>query len=71
MDPILLAELIKTVGIVGIPFVLKIKADIEAGRTKTSVTDEDLKELARLAALDAAAIYKQQGVELPPPANGT
>jgi hypothetical protein len=66
MDPILLAQLINTVGTVGIPLVLKIKADIEAGRTATSVTDTDLTELHRLAALDSAAVYKNQGVALPP-----
>jgi hypothetical protein len=67
MNPILLAELIRAVGTIGLPLVMKLKADIDAGRTKTTVTDEDLAELARLSALTAADIFKRAGVEPPTP----
>lgn len=67
MSPLLLAQLIAQLGTVGIPLIAKLIADIQAGKTATTVTPEDLAELARLAAQQAEDIYKRLGI-LPPPA---
>jgi hypothetical protein len=66
MDPILLAQLINTVGTVGLPLVAKLMGDIKAGKTQTTVTPEDLLELKRLADQDAASIYRRLGLTPPP-----
>lgn len=68
MNPILLAQLISTVGTVGLPLVQKIMGDIQAGRTATTVTIEDLAELDRLSKLTAAEIFRRAGVDAPPAA---
>lgn len=65
MNPILLAQLINTVGTVGLPLVQKLMKDIEAGRTQTTVTADDLSELERLAKQSAAEIFKKAGVTPP------
>lgn len=65
MDPALLASLINIVGTQGIPLILKLKGDIEAGRKATTVTDEDLKELDRLARQTSADILARVGVASP------
>jgi hypothetical protein len=66
MDPIFLAQLINTVGTVGLPLVAKLMTDIKAGKTQTTVTSEDLLELKRLADQSAADIYRRIGVTPPP-----
>lgn len=68
MNPILLAQLINTLGTVGIPFIVKLMGDINAGRTATTVTADDLTELARLANQSAEDIYRRLGITPPPPA---
>lgn len=68
MNPILLAQLINTLGTVGIPFIIKLMGDITAGRTATTVTPEDLAELKRLSDQSAEDIYARLGVTPPPPA---
>lgn len=65
MNPLLLAQLINALGTIGIPLILKLKGDIDAGRTATTVTDEDLKELERLSKQTATDIFKQAGVTPP------
>lgn len=65
MNPALLANLILELGTVGIPLIIKLKNDIEAGKTATTVTDADLAELARLSALTAAEIFRAAGVTPP------
>ncbi len=65
MNPVLLAQLINTVGTVGLPLVAKLMEDAKAGRTATTVTAEDLLELHRLANQTAADIFANQGVALP------
>lgn len=69
MNPVLLAQLINTLGTVGLPLIIKIKADIDAGRLATTVTDADLHELDRLSKLTAEDIYKSVGVTPPPSAS--
>ena len=66
MNPILLASLIQILGTEGIPLILKLKNDIESGKTATTVTDADLAELARLAKQTSADIFARVGVTLPP-----
>lgn len=66
MNPILVAQLISAVGTVGLPLVQKLMADVNAGRTVTTVTPEDVGEVHRLSQLSAAAIFKAAGVALPP-----
>lgn len=66
MNPILLAELLRQVGTVGIPLILKLKSDIDAKRTATTVTEEDLLELKRLSELTSTEILARHGVVLPP-----
>lgn len=66
MNPVLLASLIQILGTQGIPLILKLKGDIEAGRTATTVTDADLAELARLASLTSAQIFAAAGVPVVP-----
>lgn len=66
MNPILLAQLINTLGTVGIPFIVKLMGDINAGRTATTVTEADLTELARLASQSAEDIYRRLGITPPP-----
>lgn len=66
MNPVLLANLIAELGTVGIPLIIKLKADIEAKRTATTVTDVDLNELARLDSLTSAKIFAAAGVTPPP-----
>lgn len=56
MNPVLLAQLINSLGTVGIPLIMKIKGDIEAGRIATTVTADDLAELQRLASQTSADI---------------
>lgn len=68
MNPLLLAQLLSTIGTiadVGIPLILKLKQEIEAGKTATAVTDADLTELHRLQSLTAAQIFQREGVQLP------
>ncbi len=65
MSPILLAQLLLQFGSVGIPLILKLKGDIDAGKTATTVTDADLNELKRLADQSSADIFARMGV-LPP-----
>lgn len=69
MDPVLLAQLINTVGTVGLPLVAKLMADINGGKTQTTVTPEDLLELKRLADQSAADIYARLGITPPPSAS--
>lgn len=66
MNPVLLANLIAQLGAVGIPLILKLKADIDAKKTATTVTDADLTELARLSALTGEGIFRAAGVTPPP-----
>lgn len=66
MNPILLAQLINTLGTVGLPFIIKLMGDIQAGRTATTVTAEDLLELKRLSDQSAEDIYARLGIVLPP-----
>ena len=70
MNPILLANLIGAIGYIpqGLALVQKIYGDIQAGRTATTVTAEDLAELTRLSELTSKVIYARAGVALPPPA---
>lgn len=65
MNPILLAQLLQILGTVGVPVILKLKSDIESGRTATTVTDADLLEMKRLSDLTAAQIFAAAGV-VPP-----
>lgn len=65
MNPILLAQLIQTLGSVGLPIITKLLADIEAGKTATTVTSADTAEVTRLNGLTAAAIFQKEGVALP------
>lgn len=70
MNPILLAQLLQaiiTVAPQAIGLVIKLKQDIDAGRTATTVTTEDLQELDRLCQLNSAAIYARLGITPPPP----
>jgi hypothetical protein len=66
MSPLLLAQLIAQLGTVGIPLITKLVSDINAGKTATTVTPDDLAELARLSALSAESIYQRLGI-MPPP----
>lgn len=69
MSPLLLASLLDkalTYGPTAIAIVSKIHADISAGRSQTSVTPEDLAELARLSGLNSKEIYARLGISLPP-----
>jgi hypothetical protein len=68
MDPILLSQLISTLGTVGLPLIAKLMQDIKAGKTQTTVTPEDLLELKRLADQTSADIYAKLGITPPPPA---
>lgn len=65
MNPVLLAQLLSTLGTVGLPLIQKLMGDINAGRTATTVTIEDLAELDRLSKLTAAEIFRKAGV-IPP-----
>jgi hypothetical protein len=67
MSPVLLAELIRSVGTIGLPLIAKLMEDIKAGRTQTTVTPEDLLELKRLADQSAIDIYAKLGIAPPPP----
>lgn len=67
MNPLLLAELIRQLGTVGIPLILKLMGDIQAGRAATTVTAEDMAELQRLAAQTGEDVYKRLGITPPPP----
>ncbi len=71
MSPILLATLLSQLGTTGIPLIVKLVGDITAGRTQTSVTVDDLNELARLAALTSDEIYRRLGITPPPAAAPT
>jgi hypothetical protein len=51
-----------------LPLVQKLIADIAAGKGNQIVSQTDLDELVRLAALNASAIYAKEGVTPPPPA---
>lgn len=66
MNPVLLASLIAQLGTVGLPLITKLMGDIQAGRTQTTVTPEDLAELKRLADQSAADIWARLGIPLPP-----
>lgn len=68
MNPILLAQILAQLGTVGIPLIAKLMADISAGRTQTTVTVEDLAELARLSNQKAEDIYAKLGITPPPAA---
>ncbi len=68
MNPVFLANLLLELGTVGIPLIIKLKGDIEAGKNATTVTDADLAELARLSSLTSATIFRNAGVV--PPAGG-
>lgn len=68
MNPILLAQLLSSLGTVGLPLIQKIMEDINAGRTATTVTPDDLAELDRLAKQSAEDIFARAGVKAPPPA---
>jgi hypothetical protein len=70
VNPILLAQLLSSLGTVGLPLIEKIVADIQAGRTATTVTPADIAELDRLAKQSAAAIFERAGV-MPPLAAGS
>lgn len=65
MNPALLAQLLLQFGSVGIPLIVKLMADINSGKTATTVTADDLTELKRLADETSADIFKAQGV-VPP-----
>lgn len=65
MNPILLAELIRQVGTVGIPLILQLWKDIQDGRTVTTVTPEQLAEVHRLSSQTSADLYARAGVPLP------
>lgn len=67
MNPILLAELIRAVGTVGLPLIQKLVEDIQAGRTETTVTPADIAEVDRLAKQTASDIYARIGITPPPP----
>lgn len=64
MSPLLLAQLLQ-LGTVAIPLIVKLKGDIESGKTATTVTDADLLELKRLSDLTSAQIFAAAGVVLP------
>lgn len=66
MSPILLAQILSQLGTIGIPLIGKLMADITAGRTQTTVTVDDLAELARLSNQNAEDIYKKLGITPPP-----
>jgi hypothetical protein len=51
-----------------LPFVQKLASDIAAGKGNTVVSQTDLDELTRLAALTSASIYAKEGVTPPPAA---
>jgi hypothetical protein len=51
-----------------LPLVQKLVADIAAGKGQQTVSDADLAELVRLAALTSAGIYAKEGVTPPPAA---
>ncbi len=65
MNPILLAQLLSTLGTVGIPLIQKLMADIAAKKSETTVTVEDLAELDRLSKLTSAGIYASLGIKPP------
>lgn len=67
MNPILLAELLRMLGTVGLPYIIKLMGDINAGRTATTVTIEDLTELKRLSDQSAEDIYARLNITPPPP----
>jgi hypothetical protein len=68
MSPVLLAQLISTLGTVGLPLIARLIEEVKAGKTQTTVTAEDLLELHRLSNLKAADIFAKQGAPLPPAA---
>ena len=51
-----------------LPLVQKLASDIAAGKGNTVVSQTDLDELTRLAALTSASIYTKEGVTPPPAA---
>jgi DNA invertase Pin-like site-specific DNA recombinase len=65
MNPVILAQLLNTLGTVGLPLVQKLMKDIEAGRTQTTVTAEDIAELERLSKQSAADLFKKAGITAP------
>ncbi len=68
MNPILLAQLLSSLGTVGLPLIGKLVDDIQNGRTATTVTQADLTELSRLSKLTAEDIFRAAGVQPPAPA---
>lgn len=68
MNPNTLSQLIAAVGTVGLPLAAKLLADVNAGKTSTTVTPADLLEIHRLSNLTSAEIYANQGIVPPPPA---
>lgn len=68
MNPLLLAELLKAVGTIGIPLIVKLSDDLGAGRTATTVTAADLLELHRLSTQRSADLYARAGLTPPPAA---
>lgn len=69
MNPVLLAQLISSLGTVGLPLVQQIMEDIKAGRTQTTVAPEDIAEVIRLSKQTAADIFARMGVTPPPAAS--
>lgn len=70
MTPLLLAQLISgilTYAPQMIGLVVKLKEDIEAGRTQTTVSTADVVELDRLCGLTGFSIYARLGITPPPP----
>lgn len=67
MNPVIIAQIIAQLGSVGLPLLEKLIADIEAGRTHSTVTAADIAEVNRLAALKASDILASIGVTLPSP----
>lgn len=65
MNPILLAQLLSSLGTVGLPLIQKIVEDVQAGRTATTVTPADLAELDRLSKQSAEDIFKRAGITPP------
>lgn len=69
MNPAVLVALLQYgPSVLGI--VQKLLADLEQGRTQTTVTAADIGELQRLAGQSAADIFKRAGLT-PPPNAGT
>jgi hypothetical protein len=68
MNPALILTLLAQYGPSILPLLQKLFADIEAGRTASTVTAQDFADLQKLASQTSGDIYLRLGIT-PPPAH--